>query len=93
MHAFSPSTQEAEVGGSLSVRGQPWSTRASSRTVSKATEKPCLEKQKQTTKIKYTVFSEINTYLTIGRGLKKDGMQKLCPVIQFLFICLVCVSP
>ena len=41
-HAFNPSTREAEAGGSLSSR-PAWSTRASSGTGPKATEKPCLE--------------------------------------------------
>ena len=47
-HAFNPSTREAEVGR---VRGQPGlGTRASSRTGSKTTEKPCFEKSKIKTK-------------------------------------------
>ena len=46
MHAFKLSTQEAETGGSLSLR-PAWSPRASSRTGSKATEKPCLGKKRK----------------------------------------------
>ena len=42
-HAFSPSTHEAKTGGSLSLRSA-WSIR-STRTGTKATEKPCPEKQ------------------------------------------------
>ena len=43
-HAFNPSTQEAE---DLCEFEASLVTRASSRTESKATEKPCLKKQQQ----------------------------------------------
>ena len=47
-HAFNPSTQEAEA-----VSSRPaWSTRANSRTDSKATEKPCLKKPEKKKKKK-----------------------------------------
>ena len=45
-HAFNPGTPEAEAGGSLSLR-PAWSVRTSTKTGSKATEKPCLEKPKE----------------------------------------------
>ena len=44
VHAFNPNTRETEADGSLSSR-PVWSTRASSRTDSIATEKFCLKKQ------------------------------------------------
>ena len=40
-HILNPSMQEAEAGGSLLVRGQPY------RTGSKATEKLCLKKKQK----------------------------------------------
>ena len=44
-HAFNPSIPGG-TGRQISVSSRPaWSTRASSRTGSKVTEKPCLEKQ------------------------------------------------
>jgi hypothetical protein len=46
-HAFNPSTREAEAGGSLSSR-PAWSTEFQDS--QGYTEKPCLEKQKQTKK-------------------------------------------
>ena len=48
-HTFNFSTREAEAGRQISVSSRPaWSTRASSRTGFKATEKPFLNKKKCT---------------------------------------------
>ena len=71
-HAFNPSTWETEASGSLSYR-PAWSTRASSRTVSKTTVKPC-NKQKQTNKQEITfrhyLMSLLRTNLYFGKGLQ-----------------------
>ena len=64
VHAFNPSTQEAKADRSLSSR-LAWSTRASIRTGSKATEKPCLEKQnktKQRKKFPYLLLSSFPSH-------------------------------
>ena len=52
-----PSTQKAEAGGSL---WPAWSTRASSRTGSKATEKPCLEKNKKQTNKQKKIYPDLD---------------------------------
>ena len=48
-HAFNPNTRKAEAGRSLVSSRPIWTTRASSMTGSKPTEKPCLEKPKKKT--------------------------------------------
>ena len=61
MLAFNPSTQEAEAGSSLGIRGQPGlqSTRASSWTGNKVTEKPCLKKKtKKKPKERKKIYAE-----------------------------------
>ncbi|CAO2594292.1 hypothetical protein LEMLEM_LOCUS7677 [Lemmus lemmus] len=48
VYTFNPKTWEEERGRLISLSSRPaWSTRASSRTGSKATEKPCLRKKKK----------------------------------------------
>ena len=42
VHAFNPSTREAETGGSLRVRGQPGLQELVPGQEPKAIEKPCL---------------------------------------------------
>ena len=49
VHAFNPSTWEAEAGGSLSL-GQPGLQSQFQDKLQSYTEKPCLEKQKHKTK-------------------------------------------
>ena len=51
-HAFNPSTEEAEAGGSLWVRGQPDLQELVRGQEPKTTENPCLEKSKKEKKKK-----------------------------------------
>ena len=59
VHAFNPSTQEAEAGGALWVRGQPGLQELVPGQGLKATEELCLENQKKKEKERKKLSGEI----------------------------------
>ena len=72
VHAFNPSTQEAEAGGFLSSR-PAWSTEWVPGQPQGYTEKPCLEKPRVTAQVK--LKRGMNIGCVLGKGQETSSLE------------------
>ena len=82
MHAFNPSTQEAEAGGTLLVKGQPGLQRVFQNRLQSYTEKLCLKNKRivssaflETMFFLSIIQAEHRSLLDYEEGLAKVGIK------------------